>query len=292
MARDDDDDRPRRRRPRDDEDDDRPRRRRRDEDEEDEDDRPRVRRKAPRDQDEDDYDDRPRRRRRKKKETPLPSVPGILALVCGLMGLALAFTCGAIGIVPAVIGLGIGIVGLLMAQKSRGRQSLVLPISGSAVSLVATIVSLVFLVSFFRTVKEIQKDFKEGMEQAAKAEAERKTELAKAPQQVKNATPDSVVRVNAAQFYQLWDDDEDQFDRLYKNKVVEVTGTVDELNFQGDTYTVMLKAGADGETVDCQFAKDPGVRERLAQLRPGQAVTIRGKCLGGFADLEACILVE
>ena len=34
------------------------------------------------------------------------------------------------------------------------------------------------------------------------------------------------------------------------------------------------------------------MRDRLAQLKPGQQVTIRGKCLGGNASIEACVLVE
>jgi hypothetical protein len=56
----------------------------------------------------------------------------------------------------------------------------------------------------------------------------------------------------------------------------------------------MLVAGnpEDGDTVHCEFAKDPNTRALLAQLRPGQQVRIRGKCLGGEPNLDACILVQ
>jgi hypothetical protein len=284
MSRDDDedDDRPRKRRPRD-EDDDRPRSRRRPRDDEDED-RPRRR---PRD--EDDYDDRPRKRKKKKK--PQQSVLGAVALTTGLVGLALSFSCGAIGLVPAVIGLGLGVIALVIAQKSGGRQSPVLPLAGSAVSLVATVVSVIFLMSFIRTVKEVRKDIKEGMEQAVKEEAERKKERAKAAGEVQAAGAGGAVQVPAGQFAKAYEDDEDRADALYKNKVIEVTGTIDEVDLDGDTYAVVLKAGR-GRTADCSFAKSPEVRARLAQLKPGDMVRIRGKCLGGTPSLEACVLVE
>src|SRR5947207_14187518 len=123
-----------------------------------------------------------------------------------------------------------------------------------------------------------------------KEEAERKKELAKAADQVKAAEPDGVLRVTPAQFYKAYEDDADRADAVYKNKVVEMTGVVDEVNFRGETYTVALKAGGqEGQTVDCEFAKDPAVRARLGQRQPGSTVTIRGKCRGGNGDtMESC----
>jgi tRNA_anti-like len=289
--RDDEDDRPSksRRRAVDDEDqDDRPSKARRRPVEDDDDDRPRKRRRVP----DDDYDDRPRRR--KKKKPPQHGVLGILALVTGFLGLGMSFACGAIGLVPAVIGLGLGIVGWVTAQKSRGRQSPVLPISGSAVSLVATVVSVIFLVSFIRHAKQFKKDFEEGMEQVAKDQAERAAELAKAPKEVEAAgAAGTAVRVTAVEFYNAWEDP-DRADKSYKNKVIEVTGVFNEVNFGlGDAYRVMLKGGpGQFDIVSCQFAKNQDTRAKLAQLQPGQTVTIRGKCLGDGAVLEACVLVQ
>jgi hypothetical protein len=303
MPRHEDDDRPRRRpRPRDeddeeerprsksrrppDEDDDRPRTRRPRYD--DEDDRPR--RKSRRERDEDDYDDRPRRRSKGKAKSQQVSVPGMLALVTGGLALGLSFTCfGGLAIIPGLIGLGLGIFGFVAAQKSGGRQSPWVPAGGAVVSLAAVVVSTIAIISFTKAVKEIGDDFKEAEAEWTKREAER----AKAAAEVKAAGAGAVVRVTAAQFYKAYDDDEDRADLTYKNKVIEVTGTFHEVDFTGDEFTIMLRAGQEEfETVDCNFAKDPGVRERLAQLKPGQTVTIRGKCLGGISDLEACILVN
>ena len=39
------------------------------------------------------------------------------------------------------------------------------------------------------------------------------------------------MRVSANQFYRAYDDDEDRADRIYKNKVIDVTGTIHEVDF-------------------------------------------------------------
>ena len=296
MSRDDDedDDRPRmRRRPRDDEDDDRPRARRSRADEDDE--RPRSRSRARADDsEEDDYDDRPRKRRKK----PQPQVPvlGIVALAFGVLALVLSFSaCFTwLAIVPGLIGIGAGVVGFITAQNSRGRQAPYLPIGGAVLSLIACVIAVISMVSFAREVKDVAKRIEADQIQFEKEEAARQKELAKAPAEVKGANPQNVFFLTADQFYKFWEDEEEgneRFDRAYKNKIIELTGVLDEIDFTGDVYNVMLKAGPD-ETVDCLFAKDPQVRARLAQLIPGAHIRIRGKCLGGEPSLEACILVE
>ena len=141
---------------------------------------------------------------------------------------------------------------------------------------------------------KIDKGFKEAEAEMAREQAERKKELAKAAGEVQAAAAGGAIQVTAAQFARAYEDSYDQADRQYKNKVLEITGTVQEVDFnrgQGDTYTILLKGGPD-ETVDCEFAKNPDVRARLAQLKPGDTVTIRGKCLGGGPTIEACVLVQ
>jgi membrane protein implicated in regulation of membrane protease activity len=273
-------------------DDDRPRPRRRPnrDDDVDDDDRPQVHRRSSLD-DEEDYDDRPRRRSvsRSKSKTNQVSNLGILSLSTGILALVLSFTCiGGFAVVPGLIGLVIGIIGFVVAQQSRGRQSPILPIGGSVVSLAAMIVAVVAIISFARTVKNIEKDIREGAAKWEKEEAERKVELAKASTEVKNAV--APIRLTAIQFARAYDDDEERADAVYKNKILEISGTVEEVDFVGgdDTYTVILKAGPD-DTVHCEFAKDPAMRARLAQLKPGDMVVIRGKCLGGSSTIEACV---
>lgn len=151
---DDDDDRPRKRRPRDDEDDDRPsnRRKLRRED----DDRPTVNRRHL-----DDDDDRPRRKRRKKKtKVPPVGTAGIVSVALGLFSVFFYFLCcGPIAIVPAGVGLFLGANGYALAQKSKGRQTPIVPAIGFAICLVVTVLSIIFAPAFIR-------DFQAGYEDA------------------------------------------------------------------------------------------------------------------------------
>jgi tRNA_anti-like len=253
-------------------------------------DRPRARRAY---EPEDDYDDRPRGPRRKTSGSAA-HVLGAVSLALGLLSLATSFGCGAIGIAPGVIGLGLGIIGFLVAHQSRRRQSLILPILGSAVSAAAVIASIVALVWFVQSVQQLEKDFQAEMAKEAQAEAEREAERATAAAEVAAAdAAERAVRVTARQFYLTWEEDEDRFNALFKNKVIEVTGVFDEVDLAiEDGYAVLLKAGQEADTVDCVFEKTPEVRARLLQLKPGQTVTIRGKCLGGEPTLDACVLVK
>jgi hypothetical protein len=272
------DDRPRRRRPRDDEDD-----------------RPRARRRAERDwrdADEDDYDDRPRRKKRRPTET---STVGAIGLVIGGFGLLVSFMpCFAsLSLIPAGIGLIVGFVGLYLAQRSDGRQGYGVPITAMTVSAAAVLVAVSWLYAGKWFGKKAQEFGARVEAEAAKEDARRKAELAKAAREVQAANPDAVVRVSAVQFYQAGAND-DGADEFYKNKVIEVTGIFHEVDLtdEEEEYTVQLKGGpARFSMVHCHFAKDPDTRAKLAQLQPGQTVTIRGKCLGDGPFLEACILV-
>lgn len=290
-ANDDDDDRPRRKRPRDDDEDDRPRKRR-PRDDEDEDDRPSTRRKS---YDEDD-DDTVRRKRRKKRPVRKElNVVGVISLVIGGIGLISSFICciASWSLIPSGIGLIVGFIGLIVAQRSDGRQTPGLAIGGMSVSFVAVLIGIGWLVAGKQIERQFEKEMKEEQARAEKEEESRNKERAKAGAEVKAADPKTVMRVTAFQFYQAYEDDEDRADRTYKNKVLEITGAFHEVDFTGETYAVVLKGGPDQfDFVRCEFTKDPTVRDQLGRLRPGQQVTIRGKCLGGGSTIEACILVQ
>jgi hypothetical protein len=285
---------PKKRVVRDDDEDDRPRKRKtRVEPEEDEDDRPTIKRRS---YDEDDYEDEPKRKKKKRPVQKEPSVVGIIALVVGVLSLLLAIIpcIGSIGLYPGILGVIIGFIGLVISQKSEGRQGPGMSISAMSVSFLAIVIAIGWMFFMKKVEKEIDRMDQQAEANYAREEAKRKGELAKAADEVKAAQPGTVLRVSAFQFYKAYDDDEDgdRADRIYKNKIIEVTGTFHEVNFAGDEgYIVLLKAGGEFASVDCTFAKDPAIRTQLAKLAPGSMITIRGKCLGGSASLEACILV-
>jgi predicted Zn finger-like uncharacterized protein len=143
-----------------DEDDRRPSRRR----DEDEDERPRSRRSR-----DDDYDDRPSRRVTTRTEEGNGAALGlgIAALCCGIVGVLLdIIPCIGwfIGLPLGGLGLILGIVGLILAWTKEWR-GVGFPIAGSAVSVVAVALGLVWAIwlgsgiwRFNKAVQQAQKD--------------------------------------------------------------------------------------------------------------------------------------
>jgi len=275
----------------DDDDDDRPRRRsRRRDEEEDDDGRPQARRPARRDYEEDDYDDRPRKKKRKKKRAEQSSM-GMVALVIGICSVVLAFVpcIGVVAIVTGLAGLIIGFIAMLSAHKSDGRISGGLPIAGLSVSALSVILAAGWLIFFKKVGNEIKNAEAEMKAEVEKDRKERKASMAKSSTEVQAAT--NPIQVTAVQLAAVYESDDDRAEAYYMNKVLEVTGTVEEvlLHEEDDTYTVLLKGGRRRESLSCEFAKDPAVRAQLSQLRPGAQVRIRGKYTGDM-NLEGCMI--
>lgn len=286
---DDDEDRPRRRRPTDDDDDERPNVRRKPsrDDDDDDDDRPTVRRR--RDYDDDD-EDRPRRRIKKPKQPTQVSILGVLSLIKGIGALLVSFIpcIGGIAIFGGIMGLGEGLIGYFVAKKSNGRQGTGLSIAGMSVSGAAIVISLIWIIIGASMSKKIDKEVKQAEAEYEKERIERQANAAK---DVKAAAAGNAIQISAVEFARAYERDEDRADAMYQNKVLEVTGTIKEVDFVNEDAYVVLLRGVEDVTVDCQFTKDPATRTRLAQLRPGETITIRGKCTA-HTVLEACVIVK
>ena len=286
MPRDDyDDDRPRKRRPRDDEDHDR---------------RSPARRKDRRD--EDDEADRPRPRRGSKAKPQQVSVVGVVSLIMGSVAVLVSLLpfLGAIAIIPAVLALGLGVVGVVVAKKSRGRQSTGFPVAGIGVSSVAVVISLGWIVYWQVLAKRADREWEEvGLGNATREQKEALRELGRQRQASEEKAMARVraaaapPRVTALELADAYDRDSDQADAVYKDKVLDVTGIVDEVDVEGrpDEFTVFLKT-RDDEAIGCTFYWSEATKARLQRLRPGTPVVIRGICDGGIPGLDACILVE
>jgi len=297
-ADEDDDDRPKpkaKRSSADDDEDDRPKAKSRRPSLDDDDDDDRPSRRARRDYDEDDDDPRPKKKKRPQKKQL--NVVGLVALVIGIVALLLSLTpCVSwlYALFPGIVGVVAGLVGLFVSHKSEGRQGMGLPIAGASINVAAILIALGLMILTKKVGEGFEKEFKDEIAKAEAREKERKVELAKAAPEVKNAQPGSIIRVSAAQFYKAYEDD-DNGDRIYKGKILEITGTVQFVDFDEDEdeYVVSLRAGGEEfETVQCIFIKDPAIRAQLRALAIGSQVTIRGKCLGGTSAIEACILVR
>lgn len=253
----------------------------------------------PRDYD-DEFDERPRRRNRRDEDDdydPRPparqvSILGIFSLVKGVGALVTSFMpcVGAIAILPGALGLFLGVIGLVVAKKSNGRQGTGLPVAGMSVSAAAILIALAQLLFAAVIAGRAEREAAQAEARDAQDGADRQARAAK---DVKAAG--DAVKITAVELDRAYDTDEDAADTAYGGKVLEVTGVVQSVDLEDDTAFVVELRGLPDSTVDCEFAKDPVTRARLARLRPGETVTIRGRCEGkddGAVTLEACELVR
>jgi len=101
------------------------------------------------------------------------------------------------------------------------------------------------------------------------------------------------IKVTAADLAAVYESNEVKADQTYKGKMVEVTGTVDNIGVSiGQTY-VVLSNGKEYSIVGVQcFFKSESEIAKVAELKKGDSVTIQGKVDGKSINVGVnnCIL--
>ena len=105
-----------------------------------------------------------------------------------------------------------------------------------------------------------------------------------------------VIEVTAADLYAAYVENAVAADAIYKDKVVQVTGTVSNIgqDLLTDDPCVSLDSGsAYGiAPIQCFFSS---ATSEIAELRDGDTITIRGKCTGAFVStvqLTRCEIIQ
>jgi hypothetical protein len=240
-----------------------------------EDDDESPRRSSRRRDDMDDNEDRPRRRSRRDYDDDPPakraSGLGIFSLILGILSLVLsAIPCINIpGGVLGLVGVLLGIIGLVSAKGSNGRVGGGLPLAGLIVAGLAVVTSAVMIFVFFKYVSTLPTT--PGV----------------------SATGPVDYTLTAVELDREFNQNKFAAESKYKGKVVEVSGTVERVGDDVKKYRLTLElTGFDGMTVDCDFSTTK--KSELAALKPGTAVTVRGKCIGtrdDYVTLEDCVIV-
>jgi hypothetical protein len=99
------------------------------------------------------------------------------------------------------------------------------------------------------------------------------------------------LSVSAAELYTDYKANEVAADQRYKDRVIEVTGRVDNIGKDiMDTMYVTLDTGEMIGSIQCMFGTEHA--NSLAGLSKGQSVTIQGKCAGKMMNvlLQGCTL--
>ena len=92
------------------------------------------------------------------------------------------------------------------------------------------------------------------------------------------------VTVTASTLFSDYDSNEVAADDKYKGKILNVSGTIDDIGKDiTDTMYVTLKTANPILNVQCFFADDH--KSQVANASKGQQVTIKGKCDGKFGNV-------
>lgn len=98
------------------------------------------------------------------------------------------------------------------------------------------------------------------------------------------------VRIDAAQLFTEYNDDEAGANARYLDKMIAVAGKVKEATKGDDgTVKVMLETGSDFGVV-CEL--DPLSQHARTEFQPGESVTLKGKCAGLNLDVQLTRCVE
>lgn len=102
----------------------------------------------------------------------------------------------------------------------------------------------------------------------------------------------SDIKVTATQLFEEYEANEANSNKKYLDKIVEVTGTVQEVKKNDDgTVSINLEGGM-MFGVRCNL--DPLTKHKRTDFKPNEKITLKGKCTGMLMDvvLERCVEVK
>lgn len=109
----------------------------------------------------------------------------------------------------------------------------------------------------------------------------------------RNARDDAPLTVQVDALVRDYADDADTADRKYKGRVLEVTGRLGPIERNAGRVTAAVQDPGGTDLVACEFTAEGA--KRLASVKPGRTVTVRGRCRGTVDDvptLSDCTVVK
>ena len=103
----------------------------------------------------------------------------------------------------------------------------------------------------------------------------------------------SEASVQAPALVDLYEKDEQQANKLYLGKAIDVNGVIAAIDNQKDTSVNVLLAGKDEmHRVSCLL--NPNQLEKIKKAKPGDAISLRGICTGYLLDVELnrCVIIK
>ena len=103
------------------------------------------------------------------------------------------------------------------------------------------------------------------------------------------ADTEADIHIIAADLYNDFQRDENLANKKYLNKVIEVTGTVSEVQNVNGSQVILLSSGADMGGLSCQLANEENNKKII---KKSATITVKGKCTGFLMDVNLvdCVL--
>jgi putative nucleic acid binding protein len=97
------------------------------------------------------------------------------------------------------------------------------------------------------------------------------------------------VNITATELYRKYEANETTADSLFLDKVIEVTGTIADVESTDSTLSLELKGGESGG-VNCSIAGG----NKTNAFKAGDAITLKGRCSGFLMDvtLTDCVIKD
>jgi hypothetical protein len=98
------------------------------------------------------------------------------------------------------------------------------------------------------------------------------------------------VRMSASDLFNDFQRDEAIANKKYLSKVIEVTGTVSEVENVNGSQIILLSSAGDMGGVSCQLANDR--QNKKIEVKKSTKITVKGKCSGYLMDVNLvdCVL--
>jgi hypothetical protein len=102
-----------------------------------------------------------------------------------------------------------------------------------------------------------------------------------------------VAKINVATIVDLYENNETKANQQYLGKIIQVSGTITDINNQQDTLiNISLGDSSSLHKVSCLL--DKRHMNAIKKYKPGEAITIKGICTGFLLDVELnrCVIVN
>jgi len=97
------------------------------------------------------------------------------------------------------------------------------------------------------------------------------------------------ISINAVDLYNQFQSDENTADKKYLDKVIEIKGTITDIQQTDTTLSIELK-GADMGGINCGIASDG--YDKALSFKKEATITVKGRCSGFLMDVNMvdCII--